>query len=82
MPSSPIGNDRAQAKSVFAGECDLAIANTYYMGKMLTNNEEPEQKDWAKAVQHRVPRLARLRHAREHLRRAARQERTQQATMP
>lgn len=46
----PSGNDRSQAKSVFAGECDLAIANTYYMGKMLTNEEEPEQKQWAKAV--------------------------------
>jgi iron(III) transport system substrate-binding protein len=46
----PSGNDRAQAKSVFAGECDLAIANTYYMGKMLTNDEEPEQKDWARSV--------------------------------
>jgi iron(III) transport system substrate-binding protein len=46
----PSGNDRSQAKSVFAGECDLAIANTYYMGKMLTNTEEPEQKEWAKAV--------------------------------
>lgn len=46
----PSGNDRAQAKSVFAGECDLAIANTYYMGKMLTEEKEPEQKEWAKAV--------------------------------
>jgi iron(III) transport system substrate-binding protein len=46
----PSGNDRSQAKSVFAGECDIAIANTYYMGKMLTNTEEPEQQDWAKAV--------------------------------
>lgn len=46
----PSGNDRSQAKSVFAGECDVAIANTYYMGKMLTNTEEPEQQDWAKAV--------------------------------
>lgn len=46
----PNGNDRAQAKSVFAGECDLALANTYYMGKMLTNTEEPEQKKWAEAV--------------------------------
>ncbi len=35
---------------MFAGECDLAIANTYYMGKMMTNEEEPEQKEWAKAV--------------------------------
>ena len=46
----PSGNDRSQAKSVFAGECDLALANTYYMGKMLTNDQEPEQKEWAKAV--------------------------------
>ncbi len=46
----PSGNDRAQAKSVFAGECDLAIANTYYMGKMLTETKEPEQKKWAESV--------------------------------
>lgn len=46
----PSGNDRSQAKSVFAGECDLALANTYYMGKMLTNDKEPEQKEWAKSV--------------------------------
>jgi len=46
----PSGNDRAQAKSVFAGECDLAVANTYYMGLMLTNEKEPEQKDWAKSA--------------------------------
>jgi iron(III) transport system substrate-binding protein len=45
----PNGNDRAQAKSIMAGECDLAIANTYYMGLMLNNEKEPEQKDWAKA---------------------------------
>ena len=45
----PNGNDRAQAKSVFAGECDLAIANTYYMGLMQNNEKETEQKGWAKA---------------------------------
>jgi iron(III) transport system substrate-binding protein len=45
----PNGNDRAQAKSIMAGECDLAVANTYYMGLMLNNEKEPEQKDWAKA---------------------------------
>ena len=33
-----------------AGECDVAIANTYYMGKMLTNTEEPEQQKWAQSV--------------------------------
>ena len=46
----PSGNDRSQAKSVHSGECDLALANTYYMGKMLTNEEEPEQKEWAKST--------------------------------
>lgn len=46
----PSGNDRSQAKSVFAGECDLALANTYYMGKMLTDENEPEQKEWANSV--------------------------------
>ncbi len=45
----PNGNDRAQAKSVMAGECDVALANTYYMGLMQNNDKEPEQKDWAKA---------------------------------
>ncbi len=45
----PNGNDRSQAKSVMAGECDLAIGNTYYMGLMQNNEVEPEQKDWAKA---------------------------------
>lgn len=46
----PSGNDRAQAKSVYSGECDLAVANTYYMGLMLTNEKEPEQKQWAKSL--------------------------------
>lgn len=46
----PSGNDRAQAKSVFAGECDIALANTYYMGKMLTDEGQPEQKEWAKSL--------------------------------
>jgi iron(III) transport system substrate-binding protein len=46
----PNGNDRAQAKSVFAGECDLAIGNTYYMGLMENNDKEPEQKEWAEAL--------------------------------
>ncbi len=45
----PSGSDRSQAKSVWAGECDLAIANTYYMGLMQTNEKEPEQKEWAAA---------------------------------
>ena len=50
LAHKPKGNDRAQVKSIFAGECDIAIGNTYYMGKMQTNDKEPEQKEWAKSV--------------------------------
>lgn len=46
----PSGNDREQAKGVFSGECDLAIANTYYMGLMQTNEKQPEQKQWASSA--------------------------------
>ncbi|WP_210238780.1 Fe(3+) ABC transporter substrate-binding protein [Cohaesibacter sp. CAU 1516] len=46
----PTGNDRAQVKSIYAGECDISLGNTYYMGQMQTNDKEPEQKDWAESV--------------------------------
>ncbi len=47
LARKPQGNDRAQVKAVAAGECDIAIGNTYYMGKMINN---PDQKAWADAV--------------------------------
>lgn len=50
LARKPTGNDRAQVKSIFAGECDIALGNTYYMGKMETNDKEPEQKEWAASV--------------------------------
>ncbi|CTQ52544.1 Iron uptake protein A1 precursor [Roseibium album] len=50
LARKPAGNDRAQVKSIFAGECDISIGNTYYMGKMETNDKEPEQKEWASSV--------------------------------
>jgi len=46
----PQGNDRAQAKAIHSGECDLALANTYYMAKMATNKKKKVQQEWAKAV--------------------------------
>ncbi|MEC8643307.1 MAG: extracellular solute-binding protein [Pseudomonadota bacterium] len=45
----PQGNDRAQAKAIFEGQCDVAIMNHYYYGKMLYG-DKPEQKDWAGAI--------------------------------
>jgi len=50
LARKPTGNDRAQVKAIFSGECDLSIGNTYYMGKMETNEKDPEQKEWAKSV--------------------------------
>ena len=46
----PQGNDRAQVKAVYQGECDVALGNTYYMGKMISNKKSPVQKKWAAAV--------------------------------
>ncbi len=37
--TTPRGNDRAQAISVLAGEADLAIMNTYYIGVMLNSGD-------------------------------------------
>ncbi len=47
----PQGNDRAQAKAVYEGVCDIAIMNTYYFGKMKFNKKNPEQREWAKSLQ-------------------------------
>ncbi len=47
LARKPQGNDRAQIRAIAAGECDLSIGNTYYMGKMLEN---PAQREWAAAV--------------------------------
>ncbi len=47
LNGKPTGADRDQVKEIFEGSCDLAIGNTYYMGLMLNNDIEPEQKDWA-----------------------------------
>lgn len=49
MAREPQGNDRAQATAVVAGEGDLAIMNTYYIGKML-NSENPEEVNVANKV--------------------------------
>ena len=50
LARKPQGNDRAQSKAIYEGVCDVAISNHYYMGKMATNEEKPEQKKWAAAV--------------------------------
>jgi iron(III) transport system substrate-binding protein len=50
LARKPEGNDRAQAKAIFEGVCDIAVMNTYYYGKMKFNEKNTEQKDWANAI--------------------------------
>lgn len=47
LARKPEGNDRAQVRAIWAGECDISLGNTYYMGQMLA---DPEQVEWANAV--------------------------------
>jgi iron(III) transport system substrate-binding protein len=49
LARKPQGNDRAQAKAIFEGICDVAIMNSYYYGLMKTS-KAAAQRDWAKAV--------------------------------
>ncbi len=49
MAREPKGNDRAQATAVAAEEGDIAIVNTYYIGKML-NSSNPEEVKVAKSL--------------------------------
>jgi iron(III) transport system substrate-binding protein len=50
LAHKPEGGDRDQAKAIAAGECDIAIGNTYYVGLMRTNEKDPEQKEWGNAI--------------------------------
>ena len=47
LAKKPDGGDRDQIKAIWAGECDISLGNTYYMGQMVS---DPEQKAWADSV--------------------------------
>lgn len=52
LARKPAGGDRDQVKSIWAGECDIAVGNTYYIGQMLA---DPEQAAWAQSVNVNFP---------------------------
>ena len=52
LAKKPEGNDRSQVKSIWAGECDISLGNTYYMGQMMA---DPEQIEWANSVRITFP---------------------------
>jgi iron(III) transport system substrate-binding protein len=45
----PQGGDRDQVMAAAAGQCDIAIANTYYLAQMIAGND-PAQRDAAQKV--------------------------------
>jgi len=49
MARPPQGGDRDQIKAVAAGQCDIAIANTYYLAGML-KSDDPGELEPAKKV--------------------------------
>ena len=51
LARKPQGNDRAQIIAVANGEADIAVANSYYIGIMLSGTAGEEQREAAKKVQ-------------------------------
>lgn len=54
LARKPAGGDRDQVRAIWAGECDISLGNTYYMGQMLG---DPEQREWAESVRIVFPRF-------------------------
>ena len=50
LARKPDGSDRSQAKSIYSGECDIALGNTYYVGLMLTNEKDPQEQEYARSL--------------------------------
>lgn len=50
LARKPAGGDTDQIKAAAAGQCDIAIANTYYYGKMLGNKKDPALVEAAKKM--------------------------------
>lgn len=55
LAHKPAGGDREQARDIASGKCDIALGNTYYMALMMTNEKNPEQKQWAAAIKPLFP---------------------------
>jgi len=50
LAKPPKGGDRDQIKAAAAGQCDIAIANTYYFGKMVHAKKDPKQQKAAEKM--------------------------------
>ncbi len=43
MARKPQGGDRDQLRAIAAGQCDIAVANTYYYGSMIESSKKSDQ---------------------------------------
>ncbi len=53
LAKKPGGGDREVARDIAAGQCDIGVGNTYYVGLMIHTN--PSQKPWADAIKVILP---------------------------
>lgn len=52
MARTPKGGDRDQIKAVAAGQCNIAVANTYYLAGMLSSDDASEREQASKVKVH------------------------------
>ena len=57
LAQKPSGGDRDVAKAIFAGKCDIGIANTYYLGALATSSSA-EHQAWAASIKILFPNSA------------------------
>lgn len=50
MARPPQGGDRDQIQATAAGQCDVAVANTYYLGRMLNDEDDPGAREAASRI--------------------------------
>ncbi|MEM9140258.1 MAG: extracellular solute-binding protein [Pseudomonadota bacterium] len=55
LARKPQGNDRAQVKAIWAGECDISVGSAHSKALMLKHDE---QKEWADSVRIVFPKFA------------------------
>jgi ABC-type thiamine transport system substrate-binding protein len=74
---TPKGGDTDQIKSVAAGECGVAVSNTYYLARLL-RSEKPEDQAPDGARHHHLAEPEKLRHPHQHFRRRHAEDRPEQ----
>lgn len=55
LARTPGGGDRDVARDILAGICDIAVANSYYVGLMRSGAGGEEQKAWGEAIRVILP---------------------------